>query len=44
MVEPWLREALIKLNPEIATHPDRADEVIYNQHVADVCIYYAKRL
>ena len=30
MVEPWLREALIKLNPEIATHPDRADEVIYN--------------
>ena len=30
MVEPWLREALIRLNPEIADQPDRADEVIYN--------------
>ena len=30
MVESWLREALIKLNPEIAAQPDRADEVIYN--------------
>jgi type I restriction enzyme R subunit len=30
MVEPWLREALVRLNPEIATQPDRADEVIYN--------------
>jgi len=29
MVEPWLRKALIALNPEIAEHPDRADEVIY---------------
>ena len=29
MVEPWLREALISLNPEIAAQPDRADEVIY---------------
>jgi type I restriction enzyme R subunit len=29
MVEPWLREALIRLNPEIAAEPDRADEVIY---------------
>ena len=29
MVEPWVREALISLNPEIAEHPDRADEVIY---------------
>jgi len=29
MVEPWLREALIRLNPEIAADPDRADEVIY---------------
>ena len=29
MVEPWLREALIRLNPEIAAQPDRADEVIY---------------
>jgi type I restriction enzyme R subunit len=30
MVEPWVREALIELNPEIAAQPDRADEVIYN--------------
>ncbi len=30
MVEKWLREALIRLNPEIAAQPDRADEVIYN--------------
>ena len=29
MVEPWLRDALIALNPEIAEQPDRADEVIY---------------
>lgn len=25
-----LREALVRLNPEIAVQPDRADEVIYN--------------
>ena len=29
IVLPWLREALIRLNPEIAAQPDRADEVIY---------------
>ena len=29
MVEPWLREALIALNPEITEQPERADEVIY---------------
>lgn len=29
MVESWLRDALIRLNPEIAAQPDRADEVIY---------------
>jgi type I site-specific restriction-modification system R (restriction) subunit len=29
MVEPWLREALVRLNPEISADPDRADEVIY---------------
>lgn len=29
MVEPWVRDALIALNPEIAEQPDRADEVIY---------------
>jgi type I restriction enzyme R subunit len=30
MVEPWVREALIRLNPDIAAQPDRADKVIYN--------------
>ena len=30
MVEGWVRDALIRLNPEIAAQPDRADEVIYN--------------
>ena len=25
LVEPWLREALIRLNPEIATDPARAN-------------------
>jgi type I restriction enzyme R subunit len=30
MVEPWVRVALMRLNPEIAGQPDRADEVIYN--------------
>ena len=30
MVEQWVREALVKLNPEIAAQADRADEVIYN--------------
>ena len=29
LVEAHLREALIRLNPEIAEKPDRADEVIY---------------
>lgn len=29
MVEPWLRDALVRLNPAIAEQPDRADEVIY---------------
>jgi len=29
MVEEWVRDALIRLNPEIASIPDRADEVIY---------------
>jgi type I restriction enzyme, R subunit len=29
MVESWVREALIQLNPDIAAQPDRADEVIY---------------
>ena len=28
-VEPFVREALIRLNPEIAANPDRADEVLY---------------
>ena len=25
----WLRQALIRLNPEIAAQPERADEVLY---------------
>lgn len=29
LVEPWLRDALIRLNPEVAAQPDRADEVLY---------------
>lgn len=29
LVEDWLREALIRLNPEISEVPDRADEVLY---------------
>jgi len=29
LVEPWLRAALIRLNPEIAEQPDRTDEVLY---------------
>jgi type I restriction enzyme, R subunit len=29
IVESWLRQALIWLNPEIEDQPDRADEVIY---------------
>jgi type I restriction enzyme, R subunit len=29
LVESWVREALIRLNPEIASQPDRADDVLY---------------
>lgn len=29
MVESWVREALVRLNPEIAEQPERADEVLY---------------
>ncbi|MBL8021698.1 MAG: type I restriction endonuclease subunit R [Leptospirales bacterium] len=29
MIESWVHEALVRLNPEIAAQPDRADEVIY---------------
>ncbi|MCK6502473.1 type I restriction endonuclease subunit R [Myxococcota bacterium] len=29
LVESWVRDALIRLNPEIAAVPDRADEVLY---------------
>ncbi len=29
LVEPWLRDALIRLNPDIAANPDLADEVLY---------------
>ena len=30
LVESWVRQALIRINPEIAAQPDRADEVLYN--------------
>lgn len=29
LVEPWLREALISLNPDIAANPGRVDDVLY---------------
>ena len=29
LIESWVREALIRHNPEIAAQPDRADEVLY---------------
>lgn len=29
LVEDWVRDALVRLNPEIAVDPDRADEVLY---------------
>jgi type I restriction enzyme R subunit len=29
LVEPWVREALIRLNPAISAQPDRADDVLY---------------
>ncbi|MGO6690721.1 type I restriction endonuclease subunit R [Rhizobium johnstonii] len=29
LVEPYLRDALIRLNPEIAANPGRADDVLY---------------
>lgn len=29
LVEEWVRDALLRLNPEIAAVPDRADEVLY---------------
>lgn len=29
LVEPWLRDALIRLNPEISAQPELANEVIY---------------
>lgn len=28
-IEPYLRQALLRLNPEIAAQPERADEVLY---------------
>ena len=29
LVEPYLREALIRLNPDIAANPSRVDDVLY---------------
>ncbi|HYV06010.1 MAG TPA: type I restriction endonuclease subunit R [Blastocatellia bacterium] len=39
MVESWVREALLNLNPEIAAHPDRADEVIYNLRACIISVH-----
>ena len=44
LVEPWLREALIRLNPEIAARPDLADEVLYKLpaivlSIITICFY-----
>ena len=41
LVEPMVKEALIRLNPEIAEDPSRADEVIYN--LCDNAIRYNKK-
>lgn len=30
LVEPWLHDALLRLNPEIAAQPERADTVFYH--------------
>ena len=37
MVEPMVKEALIRLNPEIAAEPSRADEVIYKLRTVILC-------
>lgn len=29
LIEPWLKEALCRINPDLNAHPDNADEVIY---------------
>src|SRR5690349_2962096 len=29
VVEDWIRDALIRLNPEVAAVPDRAEQVLY---------------
>ena len=36
-VEDWIRDALIRLNPEIAADPDRADEVLYKLRAIAWC-------
>jgi len=38
LVEPWVEEALVRLNPEIAGAPDRADEVLYKLRAAVLSI------
>lgn len=39
MVEPMVKEALIRLNPEIAEEPSRADEVIYKLRAAILSVH-----
>jgi type I restriction enzyme, R subunit len=38
IVEPWVEEALVRLNPEIASVPERADEVLYKLRAAVLSI------
>ena len=38
IVEPWIHEALLRLNPEIAALPDRADEVMYKLRAAVLAV------
>lgn len=37
MAEPWLRKALIRLNPEISAQPDRADEALHDVYPSIRC-------
>jgi type I restriction enzyme R subunit len=38
LVEPHLREALVRLNPTIAERPERADEVLYRLRAATMTV------
>ncbi|WPL18243.1 hypothetical protein Thiowin_03307 [Thiorhodovibrio winogradskyi] len=36
--EPLVRDALIRMNPEIAAHPERADEVLYKLRAIELSV------